>query len=418
MKLKDKMIKTNIFLTLILVFLFGCKNHLSKSERLEIKAAKIHKEVLTIDSHTDTPLRLTRPGFDFSKRNDSTHRGSKIDLPRMTDGGLDAVFMAIFLSQGERTEEGNAKAKEKTLELFEIINKVVVQNSNKISIIKSSKEAYKNEKLGKHSIFIGIENGYAIGNDISLIKKFYDLGARYITLCHTKNNDICDSSTDEKEHNGLSDFGEKVIKEMNKVGMMIDVSHASDTSFYDIIELSKTPVIASHSCVKAICDNPRNISDDMLKKLAKNGGVIQICILSAYVKHPKPNPEREQAQAEVRKIYRGFQDLSDEEMENARKDWYAIDDKYPQKLATVKDVVDHIDYVVKLVGIDYVGIGTDFDGGGGVKGCIDASQMGNITLELVRRGYTKEQIEKIWGGNLLRVIDSVEKYSKELSMNK
>ncbi|MCF8298479.1 MAG: dipeptidase [Saprospiraceae bacterium] len=403
--------------TLLLLYFFGCKNYLSKSERLAIEAAKIHKEVLTIDSHTDTPLNLHRQGFDFSKRNDSLFRNSKVDLPRMTEGELDAVFMAIFLSQGDRTKEGNEKAIKKTYELFETINEVIVQNSDKLTFVKNSKEAYENEKLGKHSIFIGIENGYAIGNDITLIKKYYQLGSRYITLCHTKNNDICDSSTDEKEHNGLSDFGKKVVQEMNRVGMMIDVSHISDKSFYDVVELSKTPVIASHSCVKAICDNPRNMSDEMLKKLAKNGGVVQICILSAYVKKPKPNPERDTAQAIVRKKYRGFQDLTDEEMANARKEWYAIDDKYPQKLATVKDVVDHIDYVVNLVGIDYVGIGTDFDGGGGVKGCYDVSQMGNITLELVRRGYTKEQIEKIWGGNLLRVLNSVEKFSKELSLN-
>jgi membrane dipeptidase len=253
-----------------------------------------------------------------------------------------------------------------------------------------------------------MENGYPIGEDLAKVEEFYNLGARYITLCHTRNNQICDSSTDSTEHNGLSSFGRDVLAEMNRLGLMIDVSHISDSSFYDVIKYSKAPVIASHSCARALCDNPRNLSDDMLIKLAENGGVIQFCILSSYVKTPEPNPLRDSLRAAVRKKYRGFRDLSDEELKDARRDWYAIDTIAPRKLATVSDAVDHIDHIVNLVGIEHVGIGTDFDGGGALADCLDVSELPNITKELLVRGYAEEDIRKIWGENLMRVLGQVE----------
>jgi membrane dipeptidase len=189
--------------------------------------------------------------------------------------------------------------------------------------------------------------------------------------------------------------------------MMVDVSHMSDKSFYDVLAVSKAPVIASHSCARALCNNPRNLTDSMLVALAAKGGVIQMCILSDYVKTPDPNPARDSARAEVRKLFRGFDNLTDDEMKRARKAWYDLDERYPPILATVSDVVDHIDHIVAVAGIDCVGIGTDFDGGGGVAGCYDVSEMGNITLELVRRGYSEKDICKIWGGNLMRVMNAV-----------
>ncbi len=199
---------------------------------------------------------------------------------------------------------------------------------------------------------------------------------------------------------------------MNRLGMMVDVSHISDKSFYDVLKLSKAPVIASHSCARALCDNPRNLNDDMLRALAANDGVIQMCILSSYVKTPLPNPPRDSARKAVRAKYRGYSGLSDEEMHNARREWYKLDEDFPEKLATVQDVVDHIDHIVKVAGIRHVGIGTDFDGGGAVEGCEDVSEMGNITLELVRRGYSAKQIKMIWGGNLMRVMRKVEALSR------
>jgi len=206
----------------------------------------------------------------------------------------------------------------------------------------------------------------------------------------------------------LGDTGFKVVQEMNRIGMMVDVSHISDSSFFDVLEVTTKPVIASHSCARAICDNPRNLNDDMLKALAKNGGVVQMCILSDYVKTPDPYPERDSAFQTVREKYNYFRDLTDEEEKLARRDWYHADSLYPRDLATVADMVDHIDHMVKVAGIDHVGIGTDFDGGGGLADCVDVSQMGNVTLELVKRGYSEEDIQKIWSGNIMRVMREVQ----------
>ena len=330
------------------------------------------QKILTVDSHVDTPLHLMQAGFDFAKPHDPVKDHSKVDLPRMRDGGMDAVFFAVFVSQGKRTPEGHFAAMTRANLLLDTIYSVLARNQAEVGLAVTPDDARRLKKQGKSAIFLGMENGYPIGNDLSLIREYYNKGVRYITLCHTRNNDICDSSTDSTEFNGLSEFGKSVVKFMNKTGMMVDVSHISDKSFYDVIALSKAPVIASHSCARAICNNPRNMDDDMLRALAKNGGVIQMCILSAYVK------------------------------------------KTDTGLATVSDVVDHIDHIVKVAGIDHVGIGTDFDGGGGVTGCFDVSEIKNITKELVRRGYSTGDIRKIWGGNLFRVMNKVRKVARRM----
>lgn len=386
-----------------------------KQDRLYQKAARIHAKAFTIDSHNDTPMWFTDSTYNFGQNHKDMRPRNRVDIPRMEEGGLDAAFFAVFVGQADRTPEGNEKALNQAITTFEAIHRNVNLNSDKAAIALKASDRYLNENQKKRSVFIGLENGYPIGNDLSNIDRFYKLGARYITLCHTRNNDICDSSTDSTEHNGVSEFGKNVIAEMNRLGMMVDVSHISDKSFYDVLELSKTPVIASHSCARALCDNPRNLNDDMLKALAAKDGVIQMCILSSYVKTPLPYPERDSAQKALRTKYRGFKDLSEEEMNNARREWYELDDKYPQALATVEDVVDHIDHIVEVSGIRHVGIGTDFDGGGAVSGCEDVSEMRNITLELVKRGYSAKQIKMIWGENLLRVMKTVEKQAKHNS---
>jgi membrane dipeptidase len=398
-------------------FIFLALNSFSQDtvSGLDQKVEKIHRKVLTLDSHEDTPLCLMDEGFDVSKRHDPVKDHSRVDFPRMREGGLDASFFAVFVGQGKRTNEGNLQAKQRADAIFDSIYAVLARFPGDAGLAVSPSDAYKLKKQGKRAIFIGIENGYPIGNELSAIKDYYTKGARYITLCHTRNNDICDSSTDSTENNGLSEFGRSVVKYMNMTGMMVDVSHVSDKSFYDVIALSKAPVIASHSCARALCDNPRNMDDDMLRALAKNGGVIQMCILSAYVKKQKPNPARDSAFASLRKKFRNFENLSKADMDQARKDWEALDDKYPQPLATVSDVVDHIDHIVKIAGIDHVGIGTDFDGGGGVTGCMDVGQMKNITRELLKRGYSTADIRKIWGGNLLRVMTKVGRIAKKLN---
>jgi membrane dipeptidase len=385
---------------------------------LKAEAREIHDRVLTVDTHSDTPTLILREGWDVGERHEPGQRRSgKIDLPRMAEGGLDAEFFVVFVGQGERTPEGYARARETADKLLAVIHKLAQDYPQLVELATFPEDAYRLEKEGKRAAFIGMENGYPIGKDLSLVKEYYDRGVRYITLCHTSDNDICDSSTDEVNpgDNGLSDFGREVVAECNRLGIMVDVSHISDKSFFDVLKLTKAPVIASHSSVRALCDHPRNLSDEMLKALASNDGVIQICFVSSFVKKEKPNPEREKALAEIREKYGSWGEVKDqslrEKMENEYMDIY---EKYPSEKATVKELVDHIDYVVNLIGIDHVGIGTDFDGGGGIDGCDDVSELPNITLELLRRGYSEEDIRKIWGGNVMRVFRKVIEVAKNV----
>ncbi len=381
----------------------------SSCQSIEQKAHKIHNDVFTIDSHTDTPLKFFNADYDLGIENDGRKGEGKIDIPRMEKGGLDAVFFAVFIGQGTRDSIGHAEAFTKAEQIFEATHKAVEPYTDKAEIATTPEQGYALEKEGKRAIYFGIENGYPIGKDIDNIDHFYELGARYITIVHSRNNDISDSSTDKKgpEYNGLSAFGEKVIERMNQLGIMIDVSHASDSAFYDVLALSDAPVIASHSCARALRNHPRNLSDDMLKALAQNGGVVQMCILSDYVKELEQSPERDSARVAFRKKHSNWANYTEKERKQGLKDWYQLDVDYPPVLATVSDAVDHIDHMVKVAGIDHVGIGTDFDGGGGLEDCFDASELGNITLELVKRGYTKEEIRKIWGGNFMRVFKEV-----------
>lgn len=401
------------FVIIAIFFLTGflMNNCQTTENRLAKKVEKIHDQVLTVDTHCDTPMRLLRSDFDMGKRNDPHEGGGKVDFIRMKEGGMDAIFFAVFISQGERTPEGNKRAREMALTTFDAILNTVNKHSSLAGIALNADDAYEIKKSGKRAVYIGVENGYPVGNDLANIKEFYDLGARYITLCHTRNNDICDSSTDRNgpEHNGLSDFGRKVVAEMNKLGMIVDVSHISDKAFYDVLEVSEAPVIASHSCARAICDSPRNLTDDMLKKLAEKDGVIQVCFVSSFIKPSDPYPERDSAMQTLQEKYGSFNDLTDEEMDQARKEWAAVNKKFPPKLAVISEMIDHIDHIVDVAGIDYVGIGTDFDGGGALKDCYDVSQVKNITSELIQRGYTTKEIEKIWGGNFMRVFREVQK---------
>jgi membrane dipeptidase len=387
----------------ILLLSVGCGN---SEQNVLKKADKIHAAVLTVDTHCDTPMRLTRSGFDLGIRNND----GCVDFPRMFEGGLNAEFFAVYLGQGPRDDSTNQRVYERTLGIFEAIHTNVEKNSSMAEVALTPDDAYRLKKEGKIAAYIGLENGYAIGRDLKKIEEFYNLGMRYITLSHSSNNDICDSSTDRKgpEHGGLSAFGEEVVAEMNRLGIMVDVSHISDEAFYDVIALTRAPVIASHSSCRALCESPRNLDDKMLLALKDNGGVIQICILSSYLKVPEPNPELEARMTEIRERYAAMGELTDEQR-RMRSDEITAARRELEKIANVADAVDHIDHVVQVIGIDHVGIGSDFDGGGGIDGCRTVADMKNITIELVRRGYTKSEIEKIWGGNFMRVFREVER---------
>ncbi len=383
----------------------------SITEKQKEKAAKIHAKVLTIDTHADVPINMMKDGFDVAARHNFDDDGSQIDFPRMKEGGMDAMFFAVYLGQGRRTPEATAEAKEKALAIFDKIHKAVAANPDVAGIATTPKDAYELQKEGKRAVFFGMENGWPVGNDLANLKQYYDLGLRYITLSHSANNDICDSSTDPDgpEYNGLSPFGEKVVQEMNRLGIMVDISHVSDSTFYDVMRLTKAPAIASHSSCRALCDHPRNMTDDMIKTLAKNGGVIQINFVPDFLR--KASQQQELSMKAIRLKMRQV-DLSDDDKKALYQEIKDMRAKYAGDMPTVADAVNHIEHVIKLVGVDHVGIGMDMDGGGQVIGCRDVSEIGNITAELVRRGYSEKDIEKIWGGNVMRVLAATEKVAQ------
>lgn len=383
------------------------------------KAASIHDKVLTVDTHIDWPSHQFRnESFVPGERHEPGMLGSgQWDLIRMKEGGLDAVFMSIFTSQGPRTEEGHANAKARALKLIELTKKMAADNPTLAEMAYTSEDAYRIEKSGKRAIFMGMENGYPLGTDIKNVKMFYDLGVRYITLSHTRNNEICDSSTDStKQWSGLSLFGEQVVNEMNRLGILVDISHVHDDTFWEVIAISEAPVIASHSSAFALRDHPRNMNDKMLQAVRKNGGVVQLCLLGDYIKKMSPNPERDEAikpwQEKIRALRRG--ELPAQEADSVRQVFQEINVKYPPHRPTLQDAVDHIDHMAKIMGVDHIGIGSDFDGGGGLNGIDDVSEMPNFTAELLKRGYSEKDIRKIWGGNLMRVFRDVEKVAQKM----
>ena len=367
------------------------------------KARKIHQRVLTLDTHADAPIMMQKPGFDVGTAHDTKRDGSQIDFPRMKQGSMDAMFFAVYTSQGPRTDSGHAEAKRNALNQFDLIHKALKKYPDQAELALSPTDAYRIKKLGKRAVFIGMENGYPVGKDLSMLKTYYDLGCRYITLTHFANNLIGDSSTDPDGpvYGGLSDFGKQVVPEMNRLGILIDVSHVADSTFYDALALSKAPVIASHSNCRALCDFPRNMTDDMIRAIAAKGGVVQVNFVSDYLRQPSEAHRTAKTKIRMARVGKVMTpDLQARMM--AQSD--SVAKVYASERASLSDIANHIDHIVKLVGIDHVGIGSDFDGGGGVNGLEDVSQIENLTAELVRRKYSEADIAKIWGGNLLRVL--------------
>jgi len=396
----------------------------SEDEIVE-KARGIHERVLTIDTHDDIPFNFATEEVDPGVRGER-----KVDLPKMREGLLDVGYFVVFVGQTPRTPENYEKAKSDAMTKFDAIHRMTDEMyPDEIGFANTADEIESIHAAGKLVATIGIENGYVIGKDLSLVEKYHDLGARYMTLARGGHNDIADSATPradepESEHDGLSEFGEEVVAEMNRVGMMVDVSHISKQAMLDAVVASRAPVVGSHSSMRAINDHPRNMDDEQLLALKDNGGVIQTVALGAFVKSPAPERQdaiatlREEMGIEGRNVARSLaeQELSEDEYEARLSEYETrlaqIDEQWPP--ADVADFVNHIDHGVNLIGIDHIGISSDFDGGGGIVGWNDASETGNVTLELVRRGYSEEEIAKLWGGNLLRVLREAERIASEM----
>jgi microsomal dipeptidase-like Zn-dependent dipeptidase len=410
------------------LFLSGCGSDVAELSEEEIlaRAQAIHESAITMDTHVDIGGNYGTPEV-----NPCAGTSSKVDIPKMEAGGLDLVFLAAYVGQGPRTPEGHAAAKESALNKFRAIHRVAEEMCpDRVEIAYTPDDVERIHASGKSMFAIGIENGYPIGTDLSMVQEYYDLGARYITLTHNGNNEIADSTNpregEEGEHGGLSDFGREVVKEMNRLGIFVDVSHASFETTMQALELSEAPIMASHSGASGLADVSRNLNDEQLLALKENGGVIQIVALGGFLQADPP--ERREAitalQEEFGMADRGtLRSMTQEEreeyqariepmMDDYRARMEELDARWPRP--NLSTMIDHVDYVVDLIGIDHVGIGTDFDGGGGIPGFNDASEALNVTVELVRHGYTEEEIRKIWGGNLLRAWREVERVAAEI----
>jgi membrane dipeptidase len=421
----------------ISIFLTGISNNaqnFTDEQKLIEKAKKIHAEVITLDTHNDINTANFTETVNYTQ-----NLPTQVNLPKMKQGGLDVSWLIVYTGQGELNEEGYKRAYANAIDKFEAIHRLTKKIApDQIELALTSKDVKRITKAGKLVAMIGVENAYPLGTDINRVKEFAERGARYMSLSHNGHSQLADSNTGESDnkwlHNGLSELGKKAVVEMNKWGIMIDVSHPSKEANIQAIKLSQAPVIASHSSARALCNHSRNLDDEQLELIKKNGGVVQTVAFRAYVSKEK-SELRAKLTAEISRELaekEGFKILDRADVvklpEKERAEYMTkitafraknrpiinelLKDKAPD--VNVADFVNHIDYLVKKIGIDHVGISSDFDGGGGVEGWDDASETFNVTLELVKRGYSKKQIEKLWSGNLLRVLDEVQKVAKKM----
>lgn len=373
------------------------------------RARKLHFSSIVLDTHDDTTQRFFTKTYDLGKRNPDGH----IDIPRMREGGMNAIFFSIWID-GRIT---GAPAVEKALDQIDAVHENVIKNSKDMVFCRTADEVRRAHAQGKIAALIGVEGGHMIGNDIRVLRMFGDLGVRYMTLTHFYNDEWADSSTDKPAHNGLTDAGKEIVREMNRQGVMVDISHVSDKTFYDALEVSKAPLIASHSSCRALCNHVRDMSDDMIKALAAKGGVIQINYEKSFI---------DQAYKDAQdKLSGGVVQLIDQVKKQCGDDGECMERKMAamEKQAVVEGklphvgwerIVDHIDHAVKLAGPDHVGLGSDFDGATMPEGMDDCTHLPQITEALMRKGYSDADIRKILGENLLRVMEQNERVSREL----
>jgi membrane dipeptidase len=383
------------------------------SDEISPRAKKLHFSSIVIDTHDDTTQRLLAPGFDIGVR----HTDGSIDIPRMREGGLGAIFFSIWMS-GTVT---GPEAVKRSLDQFDAVREMVRTHAKDLVLCTTATEIRRAHADGKIAVLIGVEGGHMIDSDLAVLRSYAALGARYMTLTHYLNDEWADSSTDKPAHNGLTDFGKEVVREMNRQGMMVDISHVSDKTFYDALAISQAPMIASHSSCRALCDHPRDMTDDMIKALASKGGVIHINYYMGFLSQEyrdamKSNPDLDkQMQAEIEKRCGKNEDCQLREGDNLVREAVAAG-KLPR--VTWEAIIQHIDHAVKLVGADHVGLGSDFDGANMPYGMEDVSMIPKITDALLKKGYSEADIRKILGENTLRVMEQVEATAKSLAQSK
>jgi len=367
-------------------------------------ARKAHEGMIVLDTHFDTPANLGRPEWNIMDRHVEATDGDQVDLPRMVDGGVDGGFFAIFTASGPRTPEGDRAARDFAIRRGVQIREMIAKHADTFSLAITADDAEAAVKQGKRFVFLSMENGYPFERDISLMSAFRSLGVTMMSPVHTKNNDLADSSTDKPEWNGLSPAGKAYVAEANRLGILIDLSHASDAVVRQTVALSKAPIILSHSGMRGVFDHPRNIPDAEAKLIAEKGGVIQINAFNAYMIATPKIPEREAALKELMAGFMSRANMTAQERRDLIAKRKEIDARWPVPQATFDDLIKHILHAIKLVGIDHIGISGDFDGGGGIEGFRDITDFPKVTAALLKAGYKAEDIAGLWGGNALRVL--------------
>jgi membrane dipeptidase len=381
----------------------------ARADEIAERAHKLHFSSIVLDTHDDTTQRFFSKDFDIAKRN---AEGS-IDIPRMREGGMNAIFFSIWIDGRIM----GPPAIQKALDQIDAVHENVRRNSKDMTFCRTAEDVRHAHAQGKIAALIGVEGGHMIGNDIRMVRIFGDLGVRYMTLSHFYNDEWADSSTDKPAHNGLTDYGKEIVREMNRQGIMVDISHVSDKTFYDALEVSKSPLIASHSSCRALCNHVRDMSDDMIKALAAKGGVMQINYEMSFIDQAYKDASDKLSGGVVQAFDQIKKECGDDDSCIGRKmtemqKKAVAEGKLPH--VSWERIIDHIDYAVKLVGADHVGLGSDFDGASMPEGMEDASKLPKITEALMRKGYSDADIRKILGGNLLRVMEQNENVSREL----
>jgi membrane dipeptidase len=407
-------------LLLVLPLLSACGGSGWAEEQISQEAPRIHAEAIVIDTHDDAPgghirdeawsaadLHVYEPGGRGGGGGESSP--GQWDIPRMFEGGLDVTGLSVYLGQGPLDEENFARVWERTLALFDWCHEAADSHPD-AEIVRTAADIRRLHADGKKGLLIGVENGYPIGTDLSKIEVLYDRGMRYMTLSHNGDNQICASCNPrtEREDFGLTDFGRQVVAELNRLGILIDVAHISDQTFFEVIELSRAPIVATHAGCRAICESSRNLTDEMLLALKENGGVIHLVPLGSFVRGPVPNSERDAAMEALAKEFGDPESRSTEQQAAYRQRSRELRQQFPSPPVTIEDYLKHFDHVVALIGIDHVGFGSDYDGGGGIEGLDDITKLPTITVELMRRGYSEEDIKKFWGENFLRAFEAAE----------
>lgn len=378
----------------------------ARADEFDVRAHALHTHMISLDTHLDTPANFLRPGWDMADRHVYREDFSQVDFPRMKEGGLSGGFFAVYTPQGPRTPEGLALARDYALEVALAIRTMIASHPQACELALTPADAPRIAAKGKAIVYMSMENGYPLGKDLTLVKTFYDFGVRVIGPVHFENNDLGDSASDAKgpEWHGLSPEGKALVAECNRLGILLDASHSSDEVFHQMIALSKVPIILTHSGSRAVYNHPRNATDDMMRELASHGGVIQMNTYGTYLAALPPAPERNEALHQLFAKIGSRSALTPEQHAELFVQLAAINRKYPPVMTTFEVFMAHMLHALEVVGVDHVGIGADFDGGGGVVGLEDATGYWKITAALLRHGYSEADCEKIWSGNALRVL--------------